>query len=68
MSAYASKQVAMMKMLAVELAKYKIRVNAVCPGLVNTNISTTARHTEGIRRPSEYPEGEPVWPFLLLDR
>src|SRR5690606_32619471 len=31
-------QVVMAKMLSLELAKYKIRVNAVCPGAIKTEI------------------------------
>ncbi len=52
-------QVAMTKMLAVELAKYRIRVNAICPGAISTLIDNNTEHrnleTESI--PVEYPEG-----------
>ena len=43
-------QVAMMKMAAVELGRYNIRVNAVCPGAIHTNIDqrTEKRDTEKI--------------------
>jgi NAD(P)-dependent dehydrogenase (short-subunit alcohol dehydrogenase family) len=52
-------QVAMGRMLALELAKYRIRVNSVCPGAIETNIekSTELRHLEGIRLRAEYPDG-----------
>lgn len=52
-------QVAMVKMLAVELGQHKIRVNAICPGAIETNIgaSTEQRHTDEIKIPVEYPEG-----------
>jgi len=47
-SATKAGQVAMVQMLAVELAKHRIRVNAVCPGKIETAISdnTQKRHTE----------------------
>ncbi len=52
-------QVAIVKMLAVELGQLGIRVNAICPGAISTNIgqNTEARHTEDIKIPVEYPEG-----------
>jgi NAD(P)-dependent dehydrogenase (short-subunit alcohol dehydrogenase family) len=52
-------QVAFTKMVALELAKHKIRVNVVCPGAIETNIeeSTEKRDLEEIKEPAEYPEG-----------
>jgi len=52
-------QVAMAKMLAVELGNYKIRVNVICPGAIATNIgeNTEQRDIETIKVPAEYPEG-----------
>jgi NAD(P)-dependent dehydrogenase (short-subunit alcohol dehydrogenase family) len=52
-------QVAFAKMTAVELARYKIRVNAICPGWIQTNIgeNTERRNTQEIRHPVHYPEG-----------
>ncbi|MGI6455354.1 MAG: SDR family oxidoreductase [bacterium] len=53
-------QVAFTKMTAVELGKYRIRVNAICPGLIETEImeNTTMRNIEKARVPVEYPEGD----------
>ncbi|MBQ0822198.1 SDR family oxidoreductase [Microvirga terrae] len=58
-SASKAAQVAMAQMLAVELAKHRIRVNVVCPGKIDTEISdnTTKRHTEEAEVPAEYPAG-----------
>jgi NAD(P)-dependent dehydrogenase (short-subunit alcohol dehydrogenase family) len=52
-------QVAMGKMLALELADSRVRVNIICPGAITTNIeeSTEKRHLEEIQEPAEYPEG-----------
>jgi NAD(P)-dependent dehydrogenase (short-subunit alcohol dehydrogenase family) len=54
-------QVAFMKMAALELGRYQIRVNAVCPGAIHTNIDdrTYRRHTEEIEVKVEMPEGKP---------
>jgi NAD(P)-dependent dehydrogenase (short-subunit alcohol dehydrogenase family) len=62
-SAYATTkagQVALTQMLALELAKYRIRVNAVCPGAITTEIeeSTEKRDLDKAREPVEYPEGK----------
>ncbi len=52
-------QVAMAKMLAVELGPAKIRVNVVCPGAIDTEISdnTEVRNTDRVKVPVKYPEG-----------
>jgi NAD(P)-dependent dehydrogenase (short-subunit alcohol dehydrogenase family) len=58
-SATKAAQVAMAQMLAVELAKHKIRVNVVCPGRIDTEISdnTDKRNIEEAEVPAEYPAG-----------
>jgi NAD(P)-dependent dehydrogenase (short-subunit alcohol dehydrogenase family) len=52
-------QVAMAKMLAVELGRHRIRVNVICPGAVETEIdeNTEQRNLDQARRKVEYPEG-----------
>jgi len=52
-------QVVMAKMLALELAKHHIRVNAICPGYIETQITenTEKRHVEDEKEPVEFPEG-----------
>jgi len=49
----------MAKMLAPELAEFKIRINCVCPGAIETNIgeNTEKRHLEHIRIRAQYPDG-----------
>jgi NAD(P)-dependent dehydrogenase (short-subunit alcohol dehydrogenase family) len=52
-------QVALAKMLALELAPKQVRVNVVCPGAIETDISnnTEQRHLDSIKIPVEYPNG-----------
>jgi NAD(P)-dependent dehydrogenase (short-subunit alcohol dehydrogenase family) len=52
-------QVAMAKMLALELAPADVRVNVICPGAIDTNIdeNTEKRNLEDIQVPAEFPEG-----------
>lgn len=52
-------QVAMAKMLALELAPQKIRVNVVCPGWIESDIedSTEKRDLDKIAPAVEFPEG-----------
>lgn len=53
-------QVAFTKMVALELAAHRIRVNVICPGAIETDIdeSTEQRDLEHVREPVEYPEGK----------
>ena len=61
-SAYSSTkagQVALMQMAALELARHRIRVNAICPGAIESEIddNTDRRNTQAARVPADYPEG-----------
>lgn len=53
-------QVAMVQQLALELGKHRIRINAVCPGAIETGIAanTTMRHRQETEVPVIWPEGE----------
>ena len=59
-SATKAGQVALTKMLAVELAQHNVRVNAVCPGKTETEISenTQQRNLDKVKFPVEYPKGQ----------
>jgi NAD(P)-dependent dehydrogenase (short-subunit alcohol dehydrogenase family) len=61
-SAYASTkagQLAFGRMMALELAKHRIRVNTVCPGAIETNINarTEKRNLSEAKVPVEFPAG-----------
>lgn len=61
-SAYSSTkaaQVAFMKMTALELASHKIRVNAICPGQIESEIedNTNRRDIDKEEEPVKFPEG-----------
>ncbi|WJH35255.1 SDR family oxidoreductase [Paenibacillus sp. CC-CFT747] len=54
-------QVAFMQMAALELAQYKVRVNAICPGAIATNIGKNTHPTPDLKEiqiPVEFPEGD----------
>ena len=62
-TAYASSkaaQVAFTKMIALELAEHRIRVNVICPGAIATEINekTEKRNLEQVAEPVEFPEGK----------
>lgn len=62
-SAYSSSkagQVAFAKMVAVELAQDRVRVNVICPGAIETEIddNTEQRDLDDVQVPVEYPEGQ----------
>ncbi len=61
-TAYASSkagQVALTKMLALELARDAVRVNVICPGAIDTAIdeNTERRGVDDLGVPTEFPEG-----------
>lgn len=53
-------QVAFTKMVALELAKHRIRVNVICPGAITTEIdeNTRKRNIEREKEPVEFPAGK----------
>ena len=59
-SASKAGQVAMTKMLALELAKHRVRVNVICPGKIESQIddNTEHRHLDRAKEPVEFPEGD----------
>ena len=59
-SASKAGQVAMVQQLALELGKDRIRVNAICPGAIDTNIeeNTERRGVEETEVPVIFPDGD----------
>ncbi|HYP75232.1 MAG TPA: SDR family NAD(P)-dependent oxidoreductase [Polyangiaceae bacterium] len=52
-------QVALAKMLAIELGRERVRVNVICPGAIDTEIddNTERKADKGLEQPADYPEG-----------
>ncbi|MBJ3785241.1 SDR family oxidoreductase [Devosia sediminis] len=59
-SATKAGQVAMVQQLALELGRHKIRINAVCPGAIESEIddNTQQRDKDEAEVPVEFPEGD----------
>jgi NAD(P)-dependent dehydrogenase (short-subunit alcohol dehydrogenase family) len=59
-SATKAAQLAMVQQLSLELGRHGIRINAVCPGAIDTSINdnTTMRGREETEVPVEFPEGD----------
>jgi len=59
-SATKAAQVALTKMLALELADEHVRVNVICPGAIESEIdeNTERRNLEHVRPPVEFPKGK----------
>ena len=53
-------QVAFTKMIALELAQWKVRANVICPGAIESNIddNTEKRDLGKAETPVEFPEGQ----------
>jgi NAD(P)-dependent dehydrogenase (short-subunit alcohol dehydrogenase family) len=53
-------QVAFTKMIALELAKDRIRANVICPGAIETNIQENTQYEdlESAKEPAEFPQGK----------
>lgn len=53
-------QLALAQMTALELAKHRIRVNAICPGAIKTKINekTERQNVEEAAEPAYYPDGQ----------
>ena len=67
-TAYASSkagQVAFTKMVALELAHWKVRVNVICPGAIDTEIdaNTEKRDLEKVKTEVEFPHEEDRHPL-----
>jgi NAD(P)-dependent dehydrogenase (short-subunit alcohol dehydrogenase family) len=58
-SASKAGQLALGQMAALELARYRIRVNVICPGAIESEIdeNTQARNLDAVKVPASYPKG-----------
>jgi NAD(P)-dependent dehydrogenase (short-subunit alcohol dehydrogenase family) len=52
-------QVAFAKMIALEIAEFRIRANVICPGAIETSIdeNTEQRNLDEVKEPVDYKEG-----------
>ncbi len=59
-SASKAAQLAMVQQLALELGRYRIRINAVCPGAIDTDIDDNTRTRQKLQAaiPVDFPEGD----------
>ncbi len=59
-SATKAGQLAMVQQLALELGQRRIRINAVCPGAIESDIEDNTEHrdSEAARVPVHFPEGD----------
>jgi NAD(P)-dependent dehydrogenase (short-subunit alcohol dehydrogenase family) len=55
-------QVAFAKMVALEVAKNRVRVNVICPGAIETSIeeNTELRNVDTVREPAQFPAGSSI--------
>jgi len=56
-------QLAMVQMLAVELGPYNIRINAICPGAIDTDIDDNSqkRNVDKIKIKGKFERDIPLW-------
>lgn len=56
-------QLAMVEMLAVELGPFKIRINAICPGSIDTDIDDNSqkRNVDKVRIKAKFEREIPLW-------
>ncbi|MBD8065270.1 SDR family oxidoreductase [Devosia sp. PTR5] len=59
-SATKAGQLAMVQQLSLELGQHKIRINAICPGAIESEINDNTEHRDSEKAavPVEFPEGD----------